>query len=77
MSLIQGKLIDYLRDSLAITDADNDSELFSSGLLDSVSMVNLLAFVEQVSGIAIRAEDVTLENFDTPSRIARFVEASA
>ena len=77
MSLTYGKLIGYLRDSLNIDSADGESELFSSGLLDSVSMVNLLAFIEQSAGIAIRAEDVTLENFDTPARILRFAEASA
>ena len=63
MSLTYGALIGYLRDSLSINDADRESELFSSGLLDSVSMVNLLAFIEQSTGISIRAEDVTLENF--------------
>ena len=77
MSLTYGKLIGYLRDSLNIDSADGESELFSSGLLDSVSMVNLLAFIEQSADIAIRAEDVTLENFDTPARILRFAEASA
>jgi acyl carrier protein len=77
MSLTHGKLIGYLRESLNIAHADSESELFSSGLLDSVSMVNLLAFVEQSTGLAIRAEDVTLENFDTPARIIRFAEASA
>ncbi|TCV70021.1 phosphopantetheine binding protein [Neorhizobium sp. R1-B] len=77
MSLTYGALIGYLRDSLSINDADRESELFSSGLLDSVSMVNLLAFIEQSTGISIRAEDVTLENFDTPDRILRFAEASA
>ncbi|AXV17682.1 phosphopantetheine-containing protein (plasmid) [Neorhizobium sp. SOG26] len=76
MILTQGKLMDYLRDTLNLNQADSDSELFSSGLLDSVSMVNLLAFIEQSTGMAIRAEDVTLENFDTPSRILRFAEAS-
>jgi acyl carrier protein len=77
MSLTYGALIGYLRDSLSIDAADRESELFSSGLLDSVSMVNLLAFIEQSTGISIRAEDVTLENFDTPARILRFAEASA
>jgi acyl carrier protein len=77
MSLTYGTLIGYLRDSLSIDGADRESELFSSGLLDSVSMVNLLAFIEQSTGISIRAEDVTLENFDTPGRILRFAEASA
>jgi acyl carrier protein len=72
----QNTLLAYLRDALEINDADLDTPLFSSGLLDSVSMVNLLAFIEQASGMAIRTEDVTLENFDTPARILAFAQAT-
>lgn len=35
-------------------------------------MLNLIAFVEETSGIQVRPEQVTLENFDTPARIVRF-----
>ncbi|MCB4858144.1 acyl carrier protein [Sphingobium sp. PNB] len=53
-------------------DAHGETPLFSSGALDSVAMLNLLAFVEEQAGIEIRADEVTLENFDTPARIVRF-----
>ncbi len=52
--------------------ADDDTPLFSSGALDSIAMINLIAFIEQQAGIEIRADEVTLENFDTPARISRF-----
>jgi len=58
-------------------DSDADTPLFSSGVLDSVSMLNLIMFVEQHSGIEVRADEVTLDNFDTAGRIVRFVEARA
>ncbi|MCB5204669.1 acyl carrier protein [Neorhizobium sp. T786] len=77
MSLTQRNLMDYLQGPMAMSDVSMSSELFSTGLLDSVSMVNLIAFIEQSSGHSIRAEDVTLENFDTPERILRFTEAVA
>jgi acyl carrier protein len=69
-------LISYLKQTLNHPEAELHGELFSSGALDSVSMVNLLTYVEQSTGITIRAEDVTLENFDTPARILRFAEAA-
>jgi acyl carrier protein len=53
-------------------DADADTPLFSSGALDSVAMLNLITFVEAQTGIEIRADEVTLENFDTAARISRF-----
>ena len=38
-------------------------------------MLSLIAFVEERSGIEVRPEHVTLDNFDTPSRIVRFAES--
>lgn len=51
-----------------------ETALFSSGALDSVAMVNLIAFVEEQTGIEIRADEVTLDNFDTAERIIRFTQ---
>ena len=76
MALTDGQLMMFLQNSLNTGELDAESELFSTGVLDSVSMVNLIAFVEQTTGIQIRADDVTLENFDTPARILRFTEAN-
>lgn len=72
----QNTLLAYVRDDLEIKDVELDTPLFSSGLLDSVSMVGLLGFIEQASGMVIRTEDVTLENFDTPARILAFAQAT-
>jgi acyl carrier protein len=72
----QNTLLAYVRDDLEIKDVGLDTPLFSSGLLDSVSMVGLLGFIEQASGMVIRTEDVTLENFDTPARILAFAQAT-
>ncbi|WP_029619368.1 phosphopantetheine-binding protein [Pseudorhizobium marinum] len=72
----QNTLLAYVRDDLEIKDVELNTPLFSSGLLDSVSMVGLLGFIEQASGMVIRTEDVTLENFDTPARILAFAQAT-
>jgi acyl carrier protein len=75
MALTETQLIGYLRDSLALDGLDLNSELFSSGALDSVAMLNLITFVEEASGIEVRPEHVTLDNFDTPARIVRFASS--
>jgi acyl carrier protein len=76
MAMTEERLIGYLRAELALGDGlDPDSELFSNGALDSVAMLNLIAFVEEVCGIDVRPEDVTLANFDTPARIVLFSQA--
>ena len=76
MALTDRQLMAYLKDSLNFgDDLDAETELFSTGALDSVSMLDLIAFVEESAGFEIRAEDVTLENFDSASRILRFAGA--
>ena len=47
--------------------------LFSSGLLDSFSMVQLVMFVEGEAGVRLNPEDITLDNFDTIGSILAFL----
>lgn len=75
MALTEAMLIQMINGFSDIgQDAHGETPLFSSGALDSVAMLNLLALVEEQVGIEIRADEVTLENFDTPSRIIRFAQ---
>lgn len=78
MKLTKDKLVAFLTDTLKVDgELDADSELFSSGALDSVAMLQLITFVEEAAGIQIRPEDVTLENFDSAARIVRFAESQS
>lgn len=75
MSLTSRDVIDFLKDSLSVDEPiDVESALFSTGLLDSVAMLNLITFVEEKARIEVRASDVTLDNFDTPQRIEAYVD---
>ena len=53
---------------------NDDTELFSGGFIDSFTMASLLEFIEEKSGVEVAQSDVTLENFDTISRILSFVK---
>ena len=78
MTLTEEQTIVFLKESLSVDeDLTAESPLFSSGVLDSVAMMNLIAYVEETSGIQVRPQDVTLENFDTPARIVRFAESQS
>lgn len=71
-------VIDYLQNDLAVDqELDEQSPLFSTGLLDSVSMMNLILFIEQRSGAEVRPSDVTLDNFDTVARIIAYAATLA
>jgi acyl carrier protein len=56
-------------------DFEDDTLLFSSGLIDSFSMVDLIMFIEEAAGFRVHPADVTLNNFDSIDRILAFVEA--
>jgi acyl carrier protein len=69
-------VIDFVRNDLNVEEpVDGETPLFSTGLLDSVAMLNVIGFVEQRAAIEVSAADVTLENFDTAQRIAAYVDA--
>ena len=74
MALTAQDLITYLKDSLNIDEQiDAETELFSTGILDSVAMMNMIAFVEETARTDIHPADVTLDNFDTVNRIVTLV----
>ncbi|MGR3504385.1 MAG: acyl carrier protein [Paracoccaceae bacterium] len=74
MRLTTDDLHKFLTTELGLEDdVTSDSELFSTGMLDSVAMMNIIGFIEEKSGIDVRPADVTLENFDTMQRIVDYV----
>ena len=69
-------LLTYFRDRLGVdTDGvDDATPLFSSSLLDSFSIVELITFIESQAGIKMDAWDVTLDNLDSIGKILAYVE---
>lgn len=76
MSLTRENLLDYLRDRVGIdpSSIDDDTPLYSSGLADSFSMVDLVMFLEGAVGSTLDPVDITLDNLDSVSRILKFAE---
>jgi acyl carrier protein len=52
---------------------EDDTALFSDGLMDSLSVIELVSFIEKQIGCAIPPAEITLQNFDSISRIMRFI----
>ena len=75
MALGPESLRTYLHERMGLNLADlqDDTPLFSSNLLDSFSMVDLIMFVEAEVGFRVEPADVTLDNFDSIARILAFV----
>lgn len=74
MKLSEQDVLDFARTLLGGEEQINaNTELFSTGLLDSVAMMSLITFLEERTGQQVAAHEVTLENFDTPARILAFL----
>lgn len=53
--------------------SDRDS-LLEAGIIDSVMMLDLIAYLEKAHGISVGEDDMVPENFDSIEAIARYVE---
>lgn len=51
-----------------------DDDLLLSGLVDSLGVMRLVAFIEQTFGFKVHAREVKLANFATLSSIVAYVE---
>jgi len=76
MPLTREGLLNYLEVKMGVdvSGVDEATPLFSSSLLDSFSMVDLIMFIEQQAGFRMDALDITLENLDSIGNILRLVE---
>lgn len=63
--------------SIGRDHVDRDEPLISSGIVDSVGLLRLVAFLEKKLGVVIEDEEVVAENFESVAVIARFVAARA
>lgn len=75
MSLDQSTLIAHLQKKYGLDPGSFDSStpLFSSSLLDSFTMVDLIMFIEKSAGIRLAPTEVSLDNLDSVDRIIAFV----
>lgn len=72
---IMQRLRPYIEGNLlggrAIAD---DEDLLLSGLLDSLAVMSLVAFIEKSFDLKIPFEDVLIENFESLSAIAAYLQ---
>ncbi|MBC3759107.1 acyl carrier protein [Hyunsoonleella sp. SJ7] len=61
---------EYIEDGLDATD-----DLLGSGILDSMAMVRLIAYVEETFEIKVDPEEMIIENFMTVEDISNFISS--
>ncbi len=63
----------FFAERLNISVSSHDEDLFESGILDSLTFVDLVAHLEQQFDIRIAADELELDDFRSVERIAGFV----
>jgi len=74
---IMRRLGELFAESLHVEAPSPDTDLFESGTLDSLQLVELLLQLERRFGVRIAIESIDLEHLRTLERIARLVEAAS
>jgi acyl carrier protein len=59
----------------ALLPLSNEAPLLESGIRDSVSLLKLVAFLEERFGITVRDADMLHENFHSVKNICAYVQA--
>ena len=71
-------IIDYIKQQLLSGQVDIDlnpeEDLLGSGLIDSLGMIQLLAFIEEKFEVKVPPQDMTIENFMTVEAIGNYLE---
>ena len=73
---VQKQLLDYIVEQRLEGDAsgiDASTPLLAWGVLDSLSVVDLMAFIEQRFAVQVPAEQVTAQNLETLRSITELV----
>jgi acyl carrier protein len=70
-------LMEYIRDEIVRNRGaviKEDEDLLSSGVIDSLSILKLVSFVEERFGIQVPDEDVVYDNFKSISALTEYLQ---
>ena len=69
---IENKLIDYFKEKVD-TIVDSDTLLLEDKVIDSMGVIELVAFLEATYGVEFTDDDLTIDNFKTIGSISNLI----
>lgn len=67
----------FIQESFLVDDFADDQSFLGTGIIDSLGVAQLVAFVEAEFGLKVRDVDLVPENFDSVALVSAFVESRA
>ncbi len=79
MTQISEKIRMYIAENILFSNNGypDETSFLDEGIIDSMNVLELVAFVEENFGIAVEDHEIVPDNFDSVSRIATFVDTRA
>jgi len=78
MSELNAKLKEFIMTEVSpdlnLPQLDDDEPLIESGIIDSLGVLKIMAFLDEEFGIDLSAEQIKLENFKNVTSICSLVE---
>ena len=74
-TLLQDRIANLFSTALNLDVPSIDSDLFETGVLDSLAFVDLLFHLEQEFGVSTSVDDMEVDNFKSIACIANFLTA--
>lgn len=76
---IEDQVKDYIAKNLLFSENgfkyDDDTSFLEEGIVDSIGVLELVAFIEEAFGVVVDDMDVTPDNFDTVNKLAAYVQS--
>jgi acyl carrier protein len=72
---VETRVRSFLRDELGkdVGQIGDHESLLESGTIDSIGVMQLVAFLETSFGITVEDDELTPENFDTIAAVSSFI----
>ncbi len=81
MTQISEKIRMYIAENILFSNNGypypDETSFLDEGIIDSMNVLELVAFVEENFGITVEDHEIVPDNFDSVSRIAAFVNTRA
>lgn len=79
MSALTEALISFIQDEVVVDDVivDSETDLLLTGAVDSLGVIRITHWMEENANIVVDPGDVTLENFQTVTKMAAYLHDRA
>ena len=64
----------FVKEQFNVETVDDNTPLISSGMIDSMQVLEIAMFVETQTGQQLREDDMIIENFDSIQAIEKLVQ---